>query len=111
MDIKNTVALSARGTVVRSSSAVTSQRMLFAQTLKKGVTGVSVKLLQQFLNSHGFPIASTGVGSVGQETNYFGSSTVTALSEFQKANNILPASGFFGQTTLKFVNTMITAGK
>ena len=111
VDIKNTVALSARGTVVRSSSAVTSQRMLFAQTLKKGVTGVSVKLLQQFLNSHGFPIASTGVGSVGQETNYFGSSTVTALSEFQKANNILPASGFFGQTTLKFVNTMITAGK
>jgi hypothetical protein len=57
-----------------------------------------IKLLQQFLNTHGYIIATTGPGSPGNETTFFGIKTYQALIEFQKANN-LPATGFLGPLT------------
>ncbi len=76
----------------------------FTRNLSVGMTGEDVKELQQYLNNNGFPLAQTGVGSLGNETNYFGSLTQQALINFQRANNINPAVGYFGPITRGFVN-------
>ncbi|MFA6416366.1 MAG: immunoglobulin-like domain-containing protein [Candidatus Paceibacterota bacterium] len=62
-------------------------------------SGDDVKMLQKFLNAKGFPVAKTGLGSIGKETNKFGALTRAALIKFQKANGIKPASGYFGPKT------------
>jgi len=54
-----------------------------------GMTDAQVKELQKFLNTHGFQLASTGVGSPGNETNYFGPLTQAALQKFQAAQGIV----------------------
>lgn len=51
-------------------------------------TNAEVKIVQQILNSVGFPVAQSGVGSVGQETEYFGSLTKVAVQRFQCAKGI-----------------------
>ena len=75
----------------------------FTKNLKYQQTDEEVKLLQIYLNTHGFPVSLTGVGSLGHETNYFGQKTKQALIKFQKAHN-LPATGFFGPLTRALVN-------
>lgn len=70
----------------------------FARNLRRGMTGADVKELQKCLNEHGFTIASSGYGSKGKETTYFGTSTLKALIAFQKANN-LPPTGYLGPMT------------
>ncbi len=60
--------------------------------------------LQIFLNTHGFPVATTGVGSIGYETRYFGPATRAALVKFQKANGITPSVGYFGPKTRGYIN-------
>jgi len=76
----------------------------FDSDLKLGSSGDDVKRLQEYLNSLGYTIAEVGPGSKGNETNYFGSLTQTALAKFQADNNI-PAFGFFGPITREFINT------
>ena len=61
--------------------------------------GADVKALQQFLNTHGYILTSTGLGSPGHETALFGSLTKSALIRFQKAHNITPSVGYFGVKT------------
>jgi hypothetical protein len=70
----------------------------FPHNLQLWDTGNDVLQLQQFLNTHGFTIAKTGVGSAGNETDTFGLYTYAALIKFQEANN-LPATGFLGPLT------------
>jgi len=41
---------------------------------------------------------------ISNETEYFGKLTKAALINFQKANNIIPAVGFFGPITRGVVN-------
>lgn len=48
-----------------------------------------VKGLQMFLNSHGFPVAATGPGSLGNETTKFGALTRRALCKFQVSEGIV----------------------
>jgi peptidoglycan hydrolase-like protein with peptidoglycan-binding domain len=71
----------------------------FTRNLKLGMKGLDVKLLQQFLNTHGFPVSKKGVGSKGKETTKFGPATRSALIKYQKAKKITPASGYFGART------------
>lgn len=71
------------------------------QTLSLKAKGSQVKLLQQFLNNHGFLIAKKGAGSLGKETTYFGQATKKAVIRFQKAKGIKPASGVVGPLTRK----------
>lgn len=71
----------------------------FARDLKLGMTGHDVKALQQFLNTHNFPVAVTGLGSLGKETEKFGTLTQKALIKFQIANKIVPSVGYFGKVT------------
>jgi peptidoglycan hydrolase-like protein with peptidoglycan-binding domain len=58
------------------------------RNLTVGSTGDDVKSLQQFLNNNGYTVASSGVGSSGKETTYFGKATQAALAKFQSANGI-----------------------
>jgi len=57
----------------------------FTRDLKPGMDGNDVKELQKYLNNNGFPLAQTGVGSKGYETNFFGPLTKVALVKFQNA--------------------------
>lgn len=72
---------------------------LFTRDLEVGMEGEDVRLLQVFLNGKGFLVAQAGVGSPGQETNYFGSLTQKALARYQAAQSIAPAAGYFGPKT------------
>jgi BNR repeat-like domain/Domain of unknown function (DUF2341)/Putative peptidoglycan binding domain len=82
-----------------SSGTLSSNKKVFTRDLKLKDTGVDVKLLQQFLNTHGFPLANKGIGSKGKENTIFGPATKAALIKFQKANKIQPAVGYFGLKT------------
>ncbi len=66
-----------------------------------------VKRLQIFLNSNGFPIAKTGVGSIGKEGDYFGPATRAALIKFQASSGIKPSDGHFGPITRSFINAIV----
>ena len=71
----------------------------FTRDLTLGSTGEDVRALQQYLNSAGYTVASTGAGSVGNESAYFGALTQAALSNFQAANGVSPTAGYFGPIT------------
>jgi peptidoglycan hydrolase-like protein with peptidoglycan-binding domain len=57
-----------------------------------------IKLLQEFLNTHGFPVAPSGPGSTGNETTFFGTKTYQALIKFQQSKD-LPQTGYLGPMT------------
>jgi murein DD-endopeptidase MepM/ murein hydrolase activator NlpD len=77
----------------------------FTRDLTIGDKGEDVTELQKFLNSKGFIIAQSGVGSKENETDYFGSLTRDALIKYQESNNIQPAVGFFGPLTRSKFNS------
>ena len=85
----------------------------FTRDLRKGDRGADVKRLQQYLNTHGFIISETGVGSPGRETELFGLNTELALKKFQEANaealltpfGLTEGSGFFGEATRALINS------
>ena len=73
---------------------------------------LEVKELQRYLNSQGFLVAILGAGSPGNETNYFGNLTKSALIRFQEAHagvilnpiGLTKGTGYFGPMTRAFVN-------
>lgn len=76
------------------------------QTLGQGSIKEKVKQLQQTLNTLGYVVATTGMGSKGQETTYFGPSTQNALLAFQRAHT-LPQTGILDTTTRTLLNQKI----
>lgn len=92
-------------TVATTSPAAQVPTFLFTKDRHLGESGTDVQTLQEFLNSHGAPVAATGVGSPGHETTYFGARTRAALAVFQKAHGIVPASGYFGPLTRGYINS------
>lgn len=78
--------------------------------LYEGVTDSQVLTLQQTLNSNGYPVASSGTGSSGHETTYFGTATYAALKKFQCANLSVcsgtPATTGYGATGPKTRNAL-----
>ncbi|MEX2515056.1 MAG: peptidoglycan-binding domain-containing protein [Candidatus Paceibacterota bacterium] len=54
-----------------------------------GVHDAEVVELQRILNRIGYRLTSSGPGSPGEETNYFGSLTKQAVQQFQCDNNIV----------------------
>jgi lysophospholipase L1-like esterase len=75
----------------------------FTRNLRSGVIGNDVRLLQEYLNQHGFAVSLVGPGSLGHETTKFGAATRMALIQFQKAHGIAPASGYFGSLTRAYL--------
>lgn len=80
----------------------------FTVTLWFGVRNAEVLRVQHYLNTHGYPVAPSGPGSLGNETTLFGRATKAALIKFQIAHGILPATGTFGPKTKAFINTTPT---
>lgn len=102
-DIIARVKASLEGTAVTGSVTSTAVAV-FKSNLTVGSLGSEVKALQQFLNSHGYPVAASGPGSPGNETAWFGPATKAALAKYQKAKGITPAAGYFGPLTRASVN-------
>lgn len=95
---------------VATSATVTSSsgKASITTNLTSGSRGASVKTLQQFLNTHGFIVASSGPGSPGKETDRLGPLTVKAVQKFQEKYNIAkpgePGYGRVGPKTRAKIN-------
>lgn len=74
--------------------------------LRQGASGPGAKLLQKALNYLGFTVASSGAGSPGNETEFFGPKTEAALGKFQKAYG-LKADGIYGPITKTILQVLI----
>lgn len=74
--------------------------LAFSRSLERGMRGEDVRLLQQVLNHLGFTVDTTGVGSPGQESDYFGQLTYDAVLRFQAsyAEQILAPLGLTAPT-------------
>lgn len=92
--------------ILESIIPQTSNNSEFTRDLDLNDTGADVMALQKFLNANGFTLATTGAGSPGNETTYFGPATRSALARFQASNNILPSVGYFGPLTRAFIANM-----
>ena len=69
-----------------------------------GMTSADVLSLQLYLNTHGSVIASSGAGSPGNETTYFGSRTQLALIHFQ-STHVLPSTGTLSSSTRDYIQS------
>jgi EGF-like domain len=96
-----------------TSSAGTT--VLFTKNLQIGSSDAEVYTLQHYLNVHGFPIATSGVGSLNNETTFFGKATKSALVRFQnyhRADILTPqgltvGTGKFYSATRSYINTSL----
>jgi len=85
--------------------------------LQKGSHGEDVRVLQKFLNAQGFILAQSGPGSLGNETEYFGSLTENALIRFQEAHKkeildplaLDSGTGYYGIYTMSVVKNILAA--
>lgn len=69
---------------VTAPAAVAAISANITRALSKGVTNPQVRVLQQILNSSSDTrIAESGVGALGNETEYFGPATQRAVQKFQ----------------------------
>jgi peptidoglycan hydrolase-like protein with peptidoglycan-binding domain len=59
----------------------------FTRDLEVGSTGEDVRCLQKYLNANGFKIASSGVGSPGNETNLLRDLTKQAIIKWGNTSN------------------------
>ncbi|MFA5987490.1 MAG: peptidoglycan-binding domain-containing protein [Candidatus Paceibacterota bacterium] len=76
-------------TVAKPSAQAVAVSPVFSKGMSLGLSGEDVKRLQQLLNSDKDTlIASSGAGSPGKETTYFGKATQKAVMAFQKKNNV-----------------------
>jgi len=90
---------------VTPTTTSTSTLFVFTKLLKYSMINNDVKELQKFLNTHGYQVATTGAGSPGHETNYFGTLTKKAVIKFQLANKLV-GDGIIGPKTNTVINSL-----
>nr|MBP9766070.1 peptidoglycan-binding protein [Candidatus Paceibacterota bacterium] len=104
------VAAISVGAIVLASAQTTSTSCFqFTQNMKLGSSGAQVLELQKSLNSMGFTVATTGAGSMGNESTYFGMLTKNAAIKYQTSVN-LPAYGNVFAMTRAILNACGTGG-
>jgi hypothetical protein len=90
----------------------------FNTDLKTGYTGADVAELQKILNlESSTAVALSGLGSKGNETEYFGELTKKAVIRFQEKyrneiltpNGLLSGTGFVGNSTRRKLNSLNSA--
>jgi hypothetical protein len=96
--------VSAQAPSFPSTNSTSTSIFNFARDLTLGAEGEDVRQLQMYLNSHGYFVSQTDIGSPGKESLYFGQLTRSALARFQQAKGITPSVGYFGQITRGFLN-------
>jgi hypothetical protein len=85
----------------------------FTAGLTIGMVNQDVQCLQILLNQSAHTqLAASGVGSPGNETNYFGALTTAAVGKFQLTYSIIqdtndPAYGYVGPKTRTQLNTLL----
>ncbi len=104
--------------ILSAESSVGPCPYTWEKNIRIGSTGDDVFKLQQFLNSDpGTIISSTGIGSSGMESKYYGPKTAEALKKFQQKyiDEVLTpvglsvGSGFVGTLTRTKLNSLCTA--
>ncbi len=89
------------------TDAGTLIKVPFKKDLRQGMIDIDVLKLQKQLNKDARTLVSaTGPGSVGQETNFFGTKTLDAVIRFQRLYDIVPQSGFVGPITRGVLNSI-----
>jgi len=102
-----------KGTSGSSTGGTTSTASCtFTRNLYPGMTGADVKCLQQYLNSAGFTVAKSGPGSAGNETEYYGALTKTAVGAWQDANKVPYGNykGYFGPVSRAKYTELTSSG-
>jgi len=92
------IAIVAVFAVIAFAGVKANAAYVHTTTLKMGSTGSQVMSLQQTLNGGGFLVATTGAGSPGMESMYFGSLTKASVMAFQAAKG-LTSDGIVGINT------------
>ena len=95
------------------SSGTYSGGIALSRDLYPGSQGEDVRSLQQYLNSKGFTLASSGAGSPGNETTYYGNLTAAAVRRFQEAHfteilsplGYASGTGICGPSTRSYINS------
>lgn len=77
----------------------------FTADLRIGISHPDVLKLQKFLNSKGLNVASSGPGSPGNETDFYGAKTATAVKKFQVSKGII-STGNVGPLTRSALNAI-----
>jgi hypothetical protein len=100
-------ALTAQLNAMKGTSGSTMTSGSFNTDLSMGMTSSDVKMLQKVLNqSADTMVASSGAGSPGMESTYFGAKTKAAVIKFQGKKGISPTSGYVGPKTRAILNSM-----
>jgi peptidoglycan hydrolase-like protein with peptidoglycan-binding domain len=101
-----------RAFIAGPATPTSSSGILLTSDIGPGYVGDEVTELQIFLNTHGFPVAQSGPGSSGNETQDFGPATHAALVRFQDAHaaeilaplGLTKGSGYLGAATRAYIN-------
>ena len=110
-------ALQAQLAALQGGGGGTSCTATFTENLKVGSTGSQVMALQKLLNSDATTqLGSSGAGSPGNETSYFGSITKAGVIKFQNkyASEVLApvglatGTGYWGPSSRAKANTLCT---
>ena len=95
-------------TVIVSEPALEAAAALltptFLRDLSPDMVGEDVRALQRYLNTHGFPLADSGPGSPGNETDRYGRLTWLRLMEFQRSRGLTP-TGLLDPPTREIINS------
>ena len=98
-------------------TTASSASVSLTRNLELGMEGEDVRALQAYLNTHGYPVSQSGVGSLGNESTHFGPGTKSAVIKFQNAHastlltpiNLTSGTGYVGEKTRALINGVSSA--